>query len=582
LIVLDNCEHVIGAAADLVDAALASPGAWRLLATSREPLGLVGEHVVPVEPLGEMAAQLFAERAARLEPRIAWDADDPRIVALCARLDGLPLAVELAAGQVRRWSLDEIVRRLHGPEQQLPARATRSTPRHRTLSAAIDWSYALLDDDEQRLLRHLGVFPSSFRLEAAEALAPLFPGVEIGDVLASLVDKSLVVRELQSDSYRLLESIRADALERLSNAGEREAAFEWHRQWIVGVARSSSRMDRWNSARLAARQHRDAEHVRQAFWASLDAGQLDDAAELAIGRSFEWRNAAGCVEGHRWVDALAGRSLDPLTAAWVAVLRADIALGDGDFFPMVAAAQEAAALASGRDPVAYALAQCFLMLQHLLDPRAADTAIESVLAISPDQRLTSLLEVFVFVAHAGRTSPTDLERQVAALDARCTDDGYERFMLNWAMWLHGLALLDAEWAQRGIGQQYEYLRATGMAETWLTAYSLAVTHMIDGESGRGQLASARAIAEREGYRIDGDCVIALAYSEACAGQPVVAAELLGLARTCRFNATANHVLQRVVVGPVVRAAIEPDVHRAAIDRGKQRSLEATLAEYGIT
>ena len=120
LIVMDNCEHVIDAAAGLVDVALAGGGTWRILATSREPLGLRDEHLVPVEPLGAAAAELFVERARRLEPRVAWDASDAQIVDLCARLDGLPLAVELAAGQVRRWSLEELSRQLGDPAAACP------------------------------------------------------------------------------------------------------------------------------------------------------------------------------------------------------------------------------------------------------------------------------------------------------------------------------------------------------------------------------------------------------------------------------------------------------------------------------
>jgi len=581
LIVLDNCEHVIDAAAELVDAALDRYGSWRILATSREPLGLREEHVIPVEPLGSAASELFVERARRLEPRIEWDASDPRIGDLCARLDGLPLAVELAAGQVRRWSLDELGRRLGVSDEHAPARTARGVPRHQTMSAAIDWSYALLDEPEQRLLRHLGVFPSRFALDALGALQPLLGDIEITDVLASLVDKSLAVRDLDTNSYRLLETIRAFAVERLVDEGESDAAFERHRRWVVTVARAATRFDHWTSGLLAARLHADAEHVRQAFWASLTAEALDDAVELAITRSFQWRNAVGCAEGHLWMAALRDVELDPRTAAWVAVLRADIAQGDGDFGAMIVAAQEAAHLAVDRDHEAEALARHFLMLQHLLDPSAADHAIAGVLAISPDERLSNLLGAFSLVAHAGRTNVVDLDQQVADLEERCTTDGYERFILNWAMWLHGLGLRDTYWARRGIDQQYDYLRANGLPETWLTAFSRAVTDMIDGVSGRSQLADALAIASREGYRIEGDCVLALAYSEACRGEPLIAAELLGLARTCRFNATAHHVLHGVVVDPIVRNQLDPRVYTEALTHGKTLSVQTTLHEYGI-
>ncbi len=581
LIVMDNCEHVIDAAAGLADVALAGGGTWRILATSREPLGLRDENLVPVEALGAAAAELFVERARRLEPRVAWDASNAQIVDLCARLDGLPLAVELAAGQVRRWSLEELSRQLSDPASRLPALPARGEPRHQTMTATIDWSYALLDQPEQRLLRHLGVFPSDVRLDSLQALRPLLDGIDLTAVLAALVDKSLVVRDLDTGSYRLLETIRAFALERLAECGEREEAFEHHRRWTVATAIATSRVDRWISGRLAARQRADAEHVRQAFWSSLETGQFDDAAELAITRSYSWRNAVGCAEGHQWLDALAAQALEPLTGAWVALLRADVAQGDGDFLAMIVAAQESARLSAGGDPAAYALAEQFLMLQHLLDPARADQALAEVLEISPDERLSNLLRAFSIVAHAGRTTLSDLDRQVTELEARCSADGYERFILNWAMWLHGLALRDPYWAQRGIGQQYEYLHDAGLAETWLTSYSRAVTEMIDGVSGRLQLAHALDIADGEGYRIEGDCMLALAYSEACRGQPTIAAELLGLARTCRFNATAHHVLHGVVVDPILRNELDAGDYAAALARGKEHSVEAILDEYGI-
>ena len=219
-----------------------------------------------------------------------------------------------------------------------------------------------------------------------------------------------------------------------------------------------------------------------------------------------------------------------------------------------------------------------MALQDLLDPAAADDVLGDVLASRPTTTLEPA-RAFLVVAHAGRTPLDELSRQVSELERRCSADGYERFILNWAMWLHGLALRDPYWAERGIDQQYEYLAATGLAETWLTSYSRAVTAMIDGESGREQLAQALRIAYREGYRIEGDCMLALAYSEACRDEPVIAAELLGLARTCRFNATAHHVLYGLVVDPIVRGALGSSAeHRAALERGQLRSVESTLRE----
>lgn len=581
LIVLDNCEHVVGHVAELLHVALGQGGSSHVLATSREPLGLGEEHLVPIEPLGDAAAELFVERARRSDPRTDWDPSDERIVDLCARLDGLPLALELAAGQLRRWSLDELRRRLADPDAALPDRPTRGEPRHRTMDLAIGWSYGLLDDAEQSLLRHLGVFPSTFTLDAVDAVASLVGGIDLAATLASLVDKSLVGREPGADSYRLLETIRSFAVERLDEHGERDAAFEQHRRWTVGRATATSRLDRWFSARLAGQQRVEAEHVRQAFWASLGSGHLADAVDLAVTRSFLWRSAVGCAEGRRWLEALADRDLDPADAAWIWILRCDVAQGDGDFVRMVTAATDAMRTASEVDPVAHVLAQHFDALQHLLDASRVDRALADVLDTSPDERLSNLLRAFSLCAHAGRLERDELRRRIDELERSCSPDGYERFIHNWAVWMHGLALKESTLAHGAITRQYEFLDRAGLAETWLTAYSLAVTQMIDGVSGREQLAHALEIAEREGYRIEGDCALALAYSEVCAGEPAAAAELLGLARTCGFNATAHHVLHGVVVDPLVRRQLSEDEVRAAMALGRERSAATTLSDYGI-
>ena len=583
LIVLDNCEHVVDAVARFVHVAFGHGGAWHVLATSREPLGLTGEHLVPVEPLGEAAIELFVERARQSEPRAVWDVSDPRIADLCDRLDGLPLAVELAAGQLRRWSLDELGHRLAARGQGgVPDRPARGELRHRSMDTAIGWSYDLLDEAEQRVVRHLGVFPSTFGLDAAESLRPLLDDVDVAGTLASLVDKSLVVRELDEDRYRLLETVKSFALERLDQHGERDAVFEHHRRSTVQRAIATTRLDRWFSGRLAAGQRSEADHTRQAFWASIEAGELVDAVELATTRSFLWRNAVGCAEGHRWLDALAGASLDDGDAAWVALLRSDIALGDGDFVAMFAAAQESARRASDVDPGAHALALHFAALQHLFDPERVDRVLADVRAVAPTDRLTALVDAYALVARGGRLTIEELEERAHALDRACTSDGYERFIFNWAVWINGLALRDSRLARRGIERQYEFLQHIGLSETWLTAYSRAVTQLIDDLAGCEQLARGLEIAHREGYRIEGDCVLALAYAEVCRDNHVQAAELLGLARTCGFNATAHHVLRTVVVEPLVRRGLQLDDYGAAIERGKSRSVAATLDEYGVS
>jgi hypothetical protein len=265
----------------------------------------------------------------------------------------------------------------------------------------------------------------------------------------------------------------------------------------------------------------------------------------------------------------------------VALLRADIGLGDGDFVAMITAGAEAARHARGVDTDAAALAQEVLMLQHLLDPAAADEALATALAASRDERLSNLIRAFTIVAHAARPDEHDLDGLVRQLRRRCSIDGYDRFILNWAIWLLGLARRDEALAQRAIADQYEYLHWNGFAETWLNSYSAALTNMIDGVPRPDQLGPSLEMARREGYSIEGDCVLALAYCELCGGRPELAAELLGSARASRFNATAHHVLHGVVVEPLIRRELDAARHAAAIERGRTRSARDVLASFGI-
>ena len=172
MVALDNCEHVLEGSAELVARMSELGEKAGILVTSREPLGFIGEHLWPLGPLHDTAPVLFVERARAAEPRVVWDPADPAVIEMCRRLDDVPLALELAAGQLRRFDLEELNRRLDDRLSLLSGRAPSDTPRHVTMDTAIDWSYQLLDRNEQSLLRHLGVFPSSFDLGAVEGVVP--------------------------------------------------------------------------------------------------------------------------------------------------------------------------------------------------------------------------------------------------------------------------------------------------------------------------------------------------------------------------------------------------------------------------
>jgi predicted ATPase/DNA-binding winged helix-turn-helix (wHTH) protein len=586
LLVLDNCEHVLDHAGRLADRMLAGGDTARVLATSREPLGVAGEHLWPLGPLHDEGPALFVERARAADPRGTWDPADPAVVELCRRLDDVPLALELAAGQLRRFDLAELTRRLDDRLALLAGRASGDA-RHATMETTIDWSYQLLDPGEQTLLRHLSVFPASFAVTAVEASAPTLPAGDTIDVFGSLVDKSLVVRLPGSGRYRLLETIRVFARDRLEEAGEAAEAFERHRRLVRDRVGAASRLDRWLSARRAAAYRRDLADARQAFRRSLDQGEVGDAVEIAVGASFLWRNALGCAEGDVWVHELLARDLTPDDEGWVHILRSDVAQGRGDPVQMLFEAPAAAeqVMDAGADPAGACLVAHYAALAELTDPGAGRDRLGPALALaerSGDPRLATLIGVFLSVADLASAEDERAREALARLDREASEDGYDRFILHWAGWMLGLARQDAAVARRWMAQQQDYLDRTGIVETWITSFSTALCEVVEGADVRARLGHTLALADREGYRADADCVLVLAYAEICAGRHEAAAELIGTATHGRFNATAHYVLYQAVLDRSLREQLGADVLAAAALRGGQTTPAEALAAHGVT
>ena len=227
LMVVDNCEHLLESAASVSNELLGACPALRLLATSREPLGVPGEvtFLVPSLSLDGEAIDLFADRARRTRPDFdVTESNSATVEEICRRLDGMPLAIELAAARVRALSLDDILGSLHDRFRLLTGGARTAVRRQQTLRASVDWSHALLTEPEQKLFRRLAVFLGGFDLEAAQAVAGTteVERYQVLDQLTLLVDKSLVVSENTSGRtrYRFLETVRQYALEKLGESGE--------------------------------------------------------------------------------------------------------------------------------------------------------------------------------------------------------------------------------------------------------------------------------------------------------------------------------------------------------------------------
>ena len=243
LMVLDNCEHVLEASADLVTAVLAAAPGVTVLATSREPLGVPGEAVwqVPSLSLADEAVELFADRARLARADFVVTEDNAATVSqICHRLDGMPLAIEFAAARVRALSLAEILDSLHDRFRLLTGSSRTAVRRQQTLRASVDWSHALLTEPERVLFRRLAVFLGGFDLPAARAVAAadVAERYQVLDQLSLLVDKSLVVAESAGGGtrYRLLETVRQYGLEKLGESGEADAVRLRHRDHYAALA----------------------------------------------------------------------------------------------------------------------------------------------------------------------------------------------------------------------------------------------------------------------------------------------------------------------------------------------------------
>ncbi|WP_026403684.1 BTAD domain-containing putative transcriptional regulator [Actinomadura rifamycini] len=321
LLVLDNVEHVVEPAAELAAFLLRGAPGPAILATGREPLGLTGETVYAVGPLGEAdAVRLFTERAAAAAPGFAPDGADRAAVAeICARLDGVPLALELAATRVRSLGVRELAARL-GDRFGLLTGGSRDAPaRQRTLRAVIDWSWDLLGADERAVLRRLAVHAGGCDLDAAEAVCAA-GGVrraDVLDVLGRLVDRSLVVMAegAAGPRYRLLESVSAYAADRLAEAGETAAARDRHLRHYLGLAERAERHLR-GAGQRAWLDRLDAEsaNTRAALDEALRRPAPAEAVRLATALAWWWLLRGRLHEARRTLDAVLGVAPDDAEA----------------------------------------------------------------------------------------------------------------------------------------------------------------------------------------------------------------------------------------------------------------------------
>jgi non-specific serine/threonine protein kinase len=337
LMVLDNCEHVVEATADLVDALLRGVPGLRVLVTSRERLGIDGEHLWQVAPLPrDPALALFAERAAAVEPGFSLSTENhDKVSQICALVGGIPLAVELAAVRLRVLTLDHLLSRLDDTFRVLADGKRGGDPRHQTLHAAVDWSFHLCTRSEQILWARASVFSGTFDLEAAERVCS-GEGVSQDRVMHSLtglVDKSVVVAEQHPSGtrFRLLEPLRQYGLEKLRAAGREQVMRERHRDHFIEWA--ERREKEWfgpAQPQIFTLTRLEHANLRSALdFCSVNGGQ--HCVHLASTLWFYWAGCGMLGEGRHWLDrALETSAAGPLRAkalwvnGYVATLQGDI------------------------------------------------------------------------------------------------------------------------------------------------------------------------------------------------------------------------------------------------------------------
>jgi predicted ATPase/class 3 adenylate cyclase len=607
LLLLDNCEHLIAACAQLAGQLLQACPQLTILATSREALSLAGEAAYRVPSLsleapgglaGSEAVRLFADRAQAVQPRFRLGDHNLRAVAhICQRLDGIPLAIELAAARVRLLSIDQIAERLDDRFRLLTGGSRAALERHQTLRALIDWSYDLLAEPERAAWRQLSVFAGGFTVEAAEAVI----GAEALDWLSHLVDKSLLIAEEDPGGqtrFRMLETMRQYGGDKLLEAGETQAARDRHLACYARMVREAEPRLR-GPAMLAALNQLEQEHdnVR----AGLEWGLSRDppaALQMATDLNYFWRRRGYGAEGLQWLAEALARVPATTPAATAQRAAGLVALGNlclhqGLLRESRVRLEEAVVLsrqAGERATLALALGGLSLSVSWLGDHDLMKALLTEAAALvqeindeALEAQLLDLNAQLAFLSHDHATARASIHRALALL---------QRAGNPWQLGitLMGLGMLDEaegrlDEARHNLLQAERNFRHIGDA-------SLAtgmLSHRAHLERRAGNLSEAAAqyartiqdyleIGHRAAVLHEVECLAFIAIRR---GQAAHAARLLGAAEALRDSAnspmTAAERVEYDEHLAALRAQANVQTIAAAWQAGRALSLEAAVA-----
>ena len=572
LLVLDNCEHVIEAAAQLVSEVIRAAPGVRVIATSREPLSVAGEHVLPVPPLGlpasdaadplaqlreNEAVALFIERAAAASGRFELTAaNQAAVVGLCRRLDGLPLAIELAAVRTRALGPEQIRDRLGDRFGLLTGGRRAALPRHQTLRTTIEWSYDLLTPAERALLRRLCVFAGRFTLDDVESVCCSgdAPAARALDLLSSLIDKSLMIKEDVAGAacYRLHETMREYARLRLHEvAGEEEDLELRCADYYLSRCAQFAVEGRYRLLPWLAWMELEIDNVRAVLRRCMDRGDSRRGIDLASRLIWYWATR-GTTEGVRWLDELLAGEAGPAEHPWVYFVRGFLAV-----------------------------------LQN--DPEAARPALEhGVIAARAAGQLDALSQSLAMASIAANVAGDRASSGRLLDEARVVADGLDdlgtTLMLHQALALNGLLDGDLGAVRSAASQGVLLSREAGdLYSLGMMLLNQGFAALISGdlrESGQG-LAEGLRIARQLDDRV-AQCHLlgGLGCSAAGAREPRLAAQLFGAMENLRAEAGARINMGMAPVLAQATASVKTTLGASKFETefaaGQQLSREAAV------
>ena len=567
LLVLDNCEHLLDATAQLVTEVLRTAPGVRIIVTSREPMSVSGEHVVPVPPLElpapratltelrhNEAVMLFGDRVTASAGRFELtDANRAAVQELCRRLDGLPLAIELAAVRMRVLTVEQIVERLTDRFSLLTGGSRTALPRHQTLRTTIEWSHDLLADDERAVLRRSCVFAGRFTLRDVESVCTVTgtPSASALDVLTSLVEKSLVTKDEAHGvaCYRLHETMREFARLKLSEAAESEAVELRCADFYRLTCLQRAIDNRYRLPEWLAWIDLEIDNVRAVLQRCLTRADTDRGIDLSVSLGWYWATRA-TTEGIRWLGEFLGMSGgQPEMRAWALFIRGFLATLKADQVaagPWLLDAVAAARQTGQRDVLANALSLASVAANMAGDRASAERLMEEARLAAAGGDYVAAIAILQAQALNG-----SFDRDVDAVKSAGTDGARLARQVND---LYGLGMM-----LLNLGSAH--LIAGDLDEAGpVLAEALQTAHEIDDRVGQYYLLHA------------------LGCHAALTGKARLAAHLLGAADTVRMEAGAN-VMPFItpLIGQAaqsVRAALGSARYDAEFAAGKALSRDA--------